>query len=183
MPEADVDTVLDDIRRGAPPPRGKDRGLTVSHLNAFIDPRVWKTFEGDGKNVPYMSLLFPGWPPYITSRRASSPFIGTFSLDWRPTSRSGLISHRGTSLTSETTNPHGPHPEAALKSVRSTRGGSNSPHRKTSLGPISGISQTLQTAGGGGTHWIPLLTCPALTQQQAYGKRKQEGSGRRAQGV
>ncbi|KAF9650262.1 DnaJ-domain-containing protein, partial [Thelephora ganbajun] len=49
-PEADADTVLNDIRRGAPPSRGKDRGLTVGHLNAFFDPRIWKTFEGDGEN-------------------------------------------------------------------------------------------------------------------------------------
>ena len=161
MPEADVDTVLDGIRRGAPPPRGKDRGLAVSHLNAFIDPRIWKTFEGSGENVLYMSLLFPDLSAYITPRRASSPFIGTFSLDWRTTSRSGLISPRRTSLTSETTNPRGPNPEAALKSVRSTRGGSNSPHRKTFLGSISGISQTPQTAGRGGTHEIPVCL-PAL---------------------
>lgn len=149
-----MDTVLDGIRRGAPPPRGKDRGLTVSHLNAFIDPRIWKTFDGNGENVLYMSLLFPDWSVYITSRRASSPFIGTFSLDWRTTSRSGLISPRRTSLVSETTNPHGPNPEAALKSARSTQGGSNSPHRKTSLGSISGISQTLQTAEREGAHEI-----------------------------
>ena len=156
VPEADVDTVLDGIRRGAPPPRGKDRGLTVSHLSAFIDPRIWKTFEGDGENVPYMSFLFPDWPAYITSRRASSPFIGTFSLDWRTTNRSGLISPGRTSLASETTNPHGPNPEAAPKSVHSTRGGSNSPHRKTSLGSTSGISQTLQTAGQEGMHETPI---------------------------
>lgn len=57
VPEADADTVLDDIRRGAPPPRGKDRGLTVSHLKTFLDPRLWKTFEGDGENVSCLFLL------------------------------------------------------------------------------------------------------------------------------
>ena len=153
--------MLDGIRRGAPPPRGKDRGLTVSHLSAFIDPRIWKTFEGNGENVLYMPLLFPDRSAYITSRRASSPFIGTFSLDWRMTSHSGLSPPRRTSLASETTNLHGPNPEAALKSVRSMRGGSNSPHRKTSPGSTSGISQTLQTAGREGTHEI-LVCLPAL---------------------
>ena len=76
-----MDTVLDGIRRGAPPPRGRDRGLTASHLNVFIDPRVWRTFEGDGENVPYSFLRFTYRSAYITSRRISSPFIETFSLD------------------------------------------------------------------------------------------------------
>lgn len=50
-PEVDADTVLDDIRSGAPPPRGRDRGLTASHLKTFLDPTIWKTFEGDSENV------------------------------------------------------------------------------------------------------------------------------------
>jgi len=49
------------MRRGAPPPPGRDRGLTVNHLRAFFDPRIWKTFEGDGENVPCMFLLFLDW--------------------------------------------------------------------------------------------------------------------------
>lgn len=35
---------------GAAPPRGKDRGLTANHLETFLDPTIWKTFEGDGEN-------------------------------------------------------------------------------------------------------------------------------------
>lgn len=49
-PEADANSVLDEIRKGAPPPRGRDRGLTVSHLETFLDPRIWETFEDDGEN-------------------------------------------------------------------------------------------------------------------------------------
>lgn len=58
VPEPDADIVLDDIRRGAPLPGKKDRGLTVRHLNAFFNPRIWKTFEGDGENVLCMFLFF-----------------------------------------------------------------------------------------------------------------------------
>lgn len=152
MPEVDADTVLDGIRRGAPPPRGKDRGLTVSHLNTFLNPRVWKTFEGDSENVLCMFLLFLDRSAHITCRRVSSPFIETFSLDWRTMSRSGPISPERTILASETKNPRGPNPGATPKSVYSTQGGSNSPHRKTSLGSISGIFLTLQTAGQEGAY-------------------------------
>ena len=165
VPEADVDTVLDGVRRGAPPPRGKDRGLTASHLQAFINPRIWKTFEGDGENVLYMFLQFLNWSAYITCRSASSPFIETFSLGSRTMNRSGLVSLKSTFLVLETTNPHGPNQTAALKFAHSTQGGSNSPHRKTFLGSISGISRTLQTAGQEGAHGGTYLpTCPVLTQ-------------------
>jgi hypothetical protein len=143
--------VLDDIRRGAPPPRGKDRGLTVSHLNTFLDPRIWKTFEGDGENVLRLFLPFLNPSPCVTSRRASSPFTETFSLDWRTTSPSGLHSSKRTSLVSETTNPCGTNPKMAPKSVYSTRRGLNSPRRKISRGSINGIFQMLQTAGQEGS--------------------------------
>jgi len=164
VPEVDADTVLDGIRKGAPPPRRKDRGLTVSHLNTFLNPRIWKTFEGDGENVLSMFPLFLDRSAHITCRRASSPFIETFSLDWRTTSRSGLISLKRNILASETKNPHGPNPGVTPKSVYSTQGGSDSPRQKTSLGSISGVILTLQTAGKEGTYGntslLPMLTRP-----------------------
>ena len=172
MPEADVDTVLDGVRRGAPPPRGKDRGLTASHLTAFIDPRLWKTFEGDGENVLYMFLPFLNRSTYITCCRASSPFIETFSLGWRTMNHGGLISPKRTFLASEIRNPHGPNQRAAPESVCSIQGGSDSPHRKTSPGSTSGVFQTPQTAGKEGTYGNTCPpTCPVLIRAQAYGKR------------
>ena len=151
--------MLGDIRRGAPPPRGKDRGLTVNHLETFLNPTVWKTFEGDGENVLCLFFLFFDWSTWMTCHRASSPSIKIFSLDWRTMSRSGLRFPKTASLVSETTNPHGPNPKAAPKSVYSTQGGLTSPHRKISLGSINGIFQMLQTAGQEGSY---RNTCPCI---------------------
>lgn len=50
MPEADEETVWEDIRRGAPPPRTRDRGLTVRHLSRFFDSTMWSGFD-DGDDV------------------------------------------------------------------------------------------------------------------------------------
>ncbi|KIJ14207.1 hypothetical protein PAXINDRAFT_79588 [Paxillus involutus ATCC 200175] len=43
-PEPDAETVFEDIRRGAPPPRAGDRGLTVRHLSQFLDATLWSGF-------------------------------------------------------------------------------------------------------------------------------------------
>lgn len=48
-PEPDAEAVFEDIRNGAPPPRVRDRGLTVRHLAQFFDATVWSGFD-DGKN-------------------------------------------------------------------------------------------------------------------------------------
>ncbi|KII84450.1 hypothetical protein PLICRDRAFT_365946 [Plicaturopsis crispa FD-325 SS-3] len=49
VPEPDADTVFEDIKKGAPPPRGAGRGLTVHHLAPFFDSSMWTDF-GDGEN-------------------------------------------------------------------------------------------------------------------------------------
>jgi hypothetical protein len=151
--------VLGDIRSGAPPPRGKGRGLTVNHLRSFLDPTIWKTFEADGENVSFFLIFFSDQATWMTCRRTSSPFTETFSHDWRTMSHSGLHFHKKTFLVSETANPHGLNQKAALKSVCSTQRGLTSPHRKISLGLISGIFQTLQTAGQEGSYQN---TCPCI---------------------
>ncbi|KAF8150557.1 DnaJ domain-containing protein [Crassisporium funariophilum] len=50
IPEADAETVFEDIRRGANRSTGaRDRGLTVRHLARFFDATIWDGF-GDGQN-------------------------------------------------------------------------------------------------------------------------------------
>ncbi|TFK28209.1 DnaJ-domain-containing protein [Coprinopsis marcescibilis] len=49
VPEADGDVVFEDILKGKPPPRTRDRGLTPRHLSRFFDASVWSNF-GDDKN-------------------------------------------------------------------------------------------------------------------------------------
>ncbi|KAF9448619.1 DnaJ-domain-containing protein [Macrolepiota fuliginosa MF-IS2] len=46
-PEPDAETVFEDVKRGAPPSRARDRGLTERHLERFFDPTIWLNF-GDG---------------------------------------------------------------------------------------------------------------------------------------
>lgn len=48
-PEPDAEAVFEDIRKGAPPPRARDRGLTVRHLARFFDTTVWSGFD-DSEN-------------------------------------------------------------------------------------------------------------------------------------
>lgn len=48
--------MFDDIKRGAPPPRARDRGLSVRHLEQFFNPSIYSGF-GDGENVS-MPLVF-----------------------------------------------------------------------------------------------------------------------------
>ncbi|KAG6816205.1 hypothetical protein H0H87_007754 [Tephrocybe sp. NHM501043] len=45
VPEPDAETVFEDIRKGAPPPRARDRGLTARHLSRFLDASLWSGFD------------------------------------------------------------------------------------------------------------------------------------------
>ncbi|CDO77186.1 hypothetical protein BN946_scf184705.g11 [Trametes cinnabarina] len=49
IPEPDAADVFDEIKRGAPPPRARDRGLTVRHLAQFFDTGIYDGFD-DGPN-------------------------------------------------------------------------------------------------------------------------------------
>ncbi|KAF7424333.1 hypothetical protein PC9H_009640 [Pleurotus ostreatus] len=49
IPEPDAETVFEGIRKGAPPSRARDRGLTVRHLAQFFDATKWPDFD-DGDN-------------------------------------------------------------------------------------------------------------------------------------
>ncbi|KAI0259852.1 hypothetical protein BC834DRAFT_832723 [Gloeopeniophorella convolvens] len=48
-PEPDAETVVNDIKKGTMPSRARDRGLTVRHIEAFLNPSIWSGF-GDGEN-------------------------------------------------------------------------------------------------------------------------------------
>ena len=50
VPEPDAETVVNDIKRGTAPSRARDRGLTVRHIQAFLNASIWSGF-GDGENV------------------------------------------------------------------------------------------------------------------------------------
>ncbi|RPD54290.1 DnaJ-domain-containing protein [Lentinus tigrinus ALCF2SS1-7] len=49
IPEPDAADVFEEIRKGAPPPRARDRGLTVRHLTQFFDISIYDGFD-DGPN-------------------------------------------------------------------------------------------------------------------------------------
>ncbi|KAH9925541.1 uncharacterized protein B0H18DRAFT_876978 [Fomitopsis serialis] len=48
-PEPDAGSVFEDIKRGTPPPRARDRGLTVRHLAQFFDASIYTGYD-DGPN-------------------------------------------------------------------------------------------------------------------------------------
>ncbi|KAF8121833.1 DnaJ-domain-containing protein [Boletus edulis] len=58
-PAPDAEAVFEDVRRGAPPPRARDRGLTVGHLSRFFDATIWSVFDDspDGFFTLYRNLF------------------------------------------------------------------------------------------------------------------------------
>lgn len=70
-----MESVFEDIRRGAPPARARDRGLSVRHLSRFFDPSIWKKFD-DEEDV---STIHPApHEKLIPSRRVFSLYTETF---------------------------------------------------------------------------------------------------------
>ena len=57
IPEPDAEAIFEEIRKGAPPPRSRDRGLTVRHLTQFFDTTICDGFD-DGPNVSRFLLHF-----------------------------------------------------------------------------------------------------------------------------
>jgi len=57
VPEPDAETVVNDIKRGAAPSRARDRGLTVRHIQAFLNPSIWSGFTDD-ENVRALDVWF-----------------------------------------------------------------------------------------------------------------------------
>ncbi len=50
IPEPDAADILEQVKKGAPPPRARDRGLTVRHLAQFFDTTIYNDFS-DGPHV------------------------------------------------------------------------------------------------------------------------------------
>ncbi len=46
VPEPDADSVLDEVRQGAPP-RSRGRGMTARHLARFFDATLWSGYNDD----------------------------------------------------------------------------------------------------------------------------------------
>ncbi|KAI0364749.1 DnaJ-domain-containing protein [Pilatotrama ljubarskyi] len=103
VPESDAADVLDEIRRGAPPPRARDRGLTVRHLAQFFDTGIYDGFD-DGPSsfftiyrnlfdrlahdekqyadTPMPSFGYSTWPWLPPSREEQDQCARTFYNFW-----------------------------------------------------------------------------------------------------
>ncbi|KAI0951581.1 hypothetical protein AcW1_008590 [Taiwanofungus camphoratus] len=100
VPEPDAQTVFEDIKRGAPPPRARDRGLTVRHLSQFFDASIYTGYD-DGPNSfftiyrnlfdrlahdesQYVDLEFPsfGYSTWSWALASKSEIARTFYTYW-----------------------------------------------------------------------------------------------------
>ncbi|TFK86714.1 DnaJ-domain-containing protein [Polyporus arcularius HHB13444] len=103
IPEPDAADVFEEIRKGAPPPRARDRGLTVRHLAQFFDLSIYDGFD-DGpnsfftiyrhlfdrlahdekqyENVPLPSFGDSTWPWLPPSKEEKDRCARTFYTHW-----------------------------------------------------------------------------------------------------
>ncbi|THG99749.1 hypothetical protein EW026_g2672 [Hermanssonia centrifuga] len=87
IPEPDAQTVFEDVKRGASYSRARDRGLTVRHLEQFLNPSVFTGF-GDGKDwaeqpgETYPSFGDSTWPWLPASREETNRAARTFYNTW-----------------------------------------------------------------------------------------------------
>ncbi|KAI0324672.1 DnaJ-domain-containing protein [Cubamyces sp. BRFM 1775] len=103
VPEPDAAAVFEEIRKGAPPPRARDRGLTVRHLTQFFDVGIYDGFD-DGPNsfftiyrnlfdrlahdekqfsdAPLPSLGYSSWPWLPPSKNEQDQCARTFYNYW-----------------------------------------------------------------------------------------------------
>ncbi|KAI0029758.1 DnaJ domain-containing protein [Vararia minispora EC-137] len=56
VPEADAETVFEEIKKGFTPPRARDRGLTVRHLQPFFSPKTWSSFDDTENNQSFFTI-------------------------------------------------------------------------------------------------------------------------------
>lgn len=83
-PEPDAETVINDIKTGAAPSRARDRGLTVRHLQAFLNPSLWSTFDDgtDGFFTIYRNLFDRLAKEEQLSKTVVFPSFGYSTWDW-----------------------------------------------------------------------------------------------------
>ncbi|KAI0833753.1 DnaJ domain-containing protein [Trametes gibbosa] len=89
VPEADAADIMDEIRRGAPPPRARDRGLSVRHLAPFFDTSVYDGFD-DSSNS-FFTIYRNLFDRLAHDERAyadvSPPSFGQSTWPWLPPSK------------------------------------------------------------------------------------------------
>ncbi|KAF8556166.1 DnaJ-domain-containing protein [Imleria badia] len=93
-PAPDAEAVFEDIRRGAPPPRARDRGLTVRHLSRFFDASVWSGFDDgqDGFFTLYRNLFSRLAQEEGMLSDIEYPHFGSSTWSWTsPTTPSGAV--------------------------------------------------------------------------------------------
>ncbi|KAJ3854442.1 DnaJ domain-containing protein [Lentinula lateritia] len=90
-PEPDDETVYEDIRKGAPPSRARDRGLSVRQLSRFFDATLWKDFgdEGDGFYAIYRSVFarLVAEEKLVSDDEVYLPSFGYSHWQWGPQSK------------------------------------------------------------------------------------------------
>ncbi|KAH9902519.1 hypothetical protein C8Q73DRAFT_670735 [Cubamyces lactineus] len=89
VPEPDAAAVFEEIRKGAPPPRARDRGLTVRHLTQFFDVGIYDGFD-DGPNsffTIYRNLFDRLAHDEKQFSNASLPSFGYSTWPWLPPSK------------------------------------------------------------------------------------------------
>ncbi|KAH9178355.1 DnaJ-domain-containing protein [Lactarius sanguifluus] len=88
-PEPDAETVINDIKTGAAPPRARDRGLTVRHIQAFLNPSMWSSFDdgADGFFTIYRNLFDRLAREERLSNTVEFPSFGHSTWDWAAPSK------------------------------------------------------------------------------------------------
>ncbi|KAH9838779.1 uncharacterized protein C8Q71DRAFT_752827 [Rhodofomes roseus] len=90
-PEPDARTVFEDVKRGAPPPRARDRGLTVRHLAQFFDASIYTGYD-DGPNsffTIYHNLFdrLAQEERQFTDASSQHPSLGDATWPWVPANK------------------------------------------------------------------------------------------------
>ncbi|KAH8994792.1 DnaJ-domain-containing protein [Lactarius akahatsu] len=88
-PEPDAETVINDIKTGAAPARARDRGLTVRHIQAFLNPSMWSSFDdgADGFFTIYRNLFDRLAREERLSNTVEFPSFGYSTWDWAAPSK------------------------------------------------------------------------------------------------
>ncbi|TFK70296.1 DnaJ-domain-containing protein [Pluteus cervinus] len=89
VPEPDAQTVFEDIKKGAPPSRARDRGLTVKHLARFFDSSIWSAYDNsdDGFFTIYGNLFVRLQAEENMFEGVQLPPFGDSTWTWIPASK------------------------------------------------------------------------------------------------
>ncbi|KAI9451065.1 DnaJ-domain-containing protein [Lactarius psammicola] len=81
--------VINDIKTGAAPSRARDRGLTVRHIQAFLNPSIWSSFDDgtDGFFTIYRNLFDRLAKEERLSNTVEFPSFGNSTWEWAAPSK------------------------------------------------------------------------------------------------